>query len=322
MPEKITIGRRFDRWTVIGPPIMTPKGEAKWLCRCKCGTVRHVLARSLTTKKHPSRSCGCLRREALREAISHDLHGMFFEDLEVLGVAEHRNDNGNVWWRCKCSCGEICEYPGSLLVTGRRTHCPSPKHKRYAYKDITGQTIGNLTALYRIPGNQNGSSMWHCRCELCGGEVDYSYNTIRFTDVQSCGCQKKRHDAALPKLLTHTNGTSIDHLRSKKIPSSNTTGAKGVYRKGEKFFAKLVFQQKQYQIGTFSSFQDAVKAREEAEHRVFDVTVEAYNRWKETADADPQWAEQHPFQVVVDRDQNGTLYARILSSVSPVFSAS
>lgn len=306
--KKISIGQTFGLWTVIGAPILTPKGEAKWLCRCDCGTIRHVLARSLTTKTSPSRSCGCQRVINAKKAISHNLLGLTFGDLEVVKEASPRGD-GNRWWTCKCSCGDLYDVPGTLLVTGRRRHCPNTAHREYAFKDITGQTFGNLTALHRLPGSKNGSVMWRCRCELCGEEVDYSYNTISYTRVQSCGCQKKRHDALLPSLIAHQDGTSIDHLRSKKVPSSSTTGVKGVYRRKDKYIAKMVFQQKQYHIGTFSSLAEAAKARELAEHRVFDATVEHYEKWKAAADADPQWAKEHPFKVEILRDADTRIYA-------------
>lgn len=303
---KITIGQSFGFWTVIGAPILTPKGEAKWLCRCKCGTIRHVLDRGLIYGR--SKSCGCQRVATSRARLSHNLLGMTFGDLKVVKKAAPRGD-GNVWWTCECSCGNTYDVQGTLLVNGRRTHCPNRMHRKHAYKDITGLTIGNLTAIHKLPERKNGSVMWRCRCELCGNEVDYSYDTICFSSVKSCGCQKKRHDLALPSFITHEDGTSIDHLRSKKLPTSNTTGVRGVYRRGDKYIAKMVFQQKQYHIGTFNSVHEAAKAREQAEQRVFDATVEHYDRWKAAADADPQWAKENPFRVFVERDKDTGFYA-------------
>ena len=42
--------------------------------------------------------------------------------------------------------------------------------------------------------------------------------------------------------LTHVAGTSVDMLKSKKIPTDNTTGYKGVYLIRGKYVAKIVFQ--------------------------------------------------------------------------------
>lgn len=53
-------GQRFGRWTVLH---RMPKdgGQAKWFCRCDCGTERVV--RSIELRRGNSKSCGCLQRE-------------------------------------------------------------------------------------------------------------------------------------------------------------------------------------------------------------------------------------------------------------------
>lgn len=60
--------------------------------------------------------------------------------------------------------------------------------------------------------------------------------------MKSCGCQKKEHDKSLQSFLTHVAGTSVDALKSKKVPTDNTTGYKGVYLIRGKYVAKIVFQ--------------------------------------------------------------------------------
>lgn len=58
---KIEVGNRFDRWIVI---VRAPYGsnhQAKWLCRCDCGTEKVVFQNSLV--RGLSRSCGCLHKE-------------------------------------------------------------------------------------------------------------------------------------------------------------------------------------------------------------------------------------------------------------------
>lgn len=58
------IGREFGRLTVVG--VAERKGYV--VCECVCGSRVEVRANSLTKKKCPTRSCGCLRTELLREA--------------------------------------------------------------------------------------------------------------------------------------------------------------------------------------------------------------------------------------------------------------
>ena len=200
---------------------------------------------------------------------------------------------------------------GSLLVTGRRTHCPDKKAHRdklnYKTSDITGQKFRRLTALYPTE-KRNGkkSVVWHCRCE-CGNEVDFTYNELMYSSVQSCGCQKKENDQKLKTLLTHVAGTSLDMIKSQKLPTDNTTGYKGVYLIKGKYVAKIVFQKKQYFLGTYSNPEDAAKARKEGEKILFEGTAEYYERWQKRAEEDPEWAEANPVSIKVDRDSTGDL---------------
>lgn len=136
-------GQKIGRWTVLDDCTITASGERKWLCRCECGTERYVLERAL--KSGGSQSCGCLRREKAAEAVSHNLTGQTFGELTVLSRAEERPKNGGVWWHCSCSCGNTYDVPGSLLVTGKRTHCPGEEHERnYASSDISGKKFDRL----------------------------------------------------------------------------------------------------------------------------------------------------------------------------------
>lgn len=307
-------GQRFGRWTVLDDYITVERKtggikERKWLCRCECGTERYVLERGLLYGG--SQSCGCLTRERFREATTLSLAGKTFGDLTVLEQVEERSPQGGVQWRCRCSCGEEYIIAGTLLVTGRVSHCPNReahKEKRnYKVSDITGQKFERLTALYPVDERtQKGGRIWHCRCD-CGNEVDVPYNDLLYSNMKSCGCQKKENDQKLQENLTRISGTSMDMIRSKKIPTDNTTGYKGVYRKQGKYFAKLVFQQKQYHLGTYDRIEDAADARKKAEEDIFDEMDAYYAAWKIRADLDPQWAEENPVYATVERNGDGTL---------------
>jgi len=91
-------------------------------------------------------------------------------------------------------------------------------------------------------------------------------------------------------------------LKSKKIPKDNTTGYKGVYLVRGKYIAKIVFQKKQYLLGTYENIEDAANARREAEEVLFDGVAEHYRKWKERADTDSEWARENPVEVIVDQN--------------------
>ncbi len=308
MTEKrtIEIGTKIGRWTVLEKPVVSENGQKKCLCRCACGTKRYVLERSL--RYGGSNSCGCLRREETRKVIALDLAGKSFGELTVLHRAAHQRKNGGIWWTCQCSCGNLYDVSGSLLVNGKRTHCSGKSHERnYASMDITGKKFHRLTALYPTEKRDaRGSVVWHCRCE-CGTELDVAYNSLVHCNMKSCGCQKKEHSQKLHGFLTHTAGTSIDMLKSKKIPTDNTTGYRGVYFIKGKYVAKIVFQKKAYYLGNYEKIEEAAAARKEAEEQLFGETAQFYDKWKVRADADPAWAEENPMHIFVEKDTGGRL---------------
>lgn len=295
-------GRTFGRWTVLDYFILTAKGEKKWKCRCTCGTERFVLERSL--KSGGSLSCGCLRKEAAQKAVAYDLAGSVFGELTVLRKSDRKRSYGGVWWLCQCTCGKLCDASATMLINGKQTHCGKEHHgKNYAFADVTGKRFHRLTALYpTTKRDEKGSVIWHCACD-CGNEIDVSYNSLMYSELKSCGCQKKEHDQNLHTYLTHIDGTSLDAIRSKKVPSDNTTGYRGVYLIKGKYAAKIVFQKKAYYLGTFENMADAVRARQDAEKQLFDDTAAFYEKWKEQALHDPAWAKENPIQIQVKKDR-------------------
>lgn len=305
-------GRHFDRWTVLDECIVNERGERKWLCRCTCGTERYVAQRSLLSGN--SKSCGCKRSESIVQATSPDLTGKKYGELTVLRRSYKKHRNAGSYWICQCSCGNEYETTGSLLVTGRRNHCSNPLHTHRGYSDITGKKFGKLTALYPLKKtDKSRSRIWHCLCD-CGQEVDKSYNSLQYGNVQSCGCIRKEYNQQLSNHLTHVDGTSMDILKSKKTPSDNTTGCKGVYRIRGKYVAKIVFQKKAYYLGTFEDYEEAVNARKEAESVIFEEVVLFYKEWQQKAEEDRQWAVENPIKIRVNKEHDG----RLKVSCSPV----
>lgn len=296
---RITTGDKYGRWTVLYDSITDTKGKRRWLCRCECGTERYVQEISLLYGG--SMSCGCLRKENVAKALSPDLTGNKFGELTVIRKVEHPK-GGAVRWLCKCSCGADYEVKGTLLVTGRKTHCSSKVHrKKRLFSDITGQRFGRLTAMYPTEQSNKGRYIiWRCQCD-CGNQLDVSYNQLMYTHQKSCGCQKKEQDQKLKTFLIHVDGTSVDAIKSKKIPVDNTTGYRGVYLIKGKYVAKITFQKKTYYLGTYDNIKDAAEARKEAEEVLFVGTAEHYQKWKALADKDSTWAAANPVQIIVTK---------------------
>ena len=185
------------------------------------------------------------------------------------------------------------------VVLQEKTHKQNEKHTRAV--DISGQRFGMLKALYPTPKRDSkGFIIWHCLCD-CGSQTDVSYNALVHSKQQSCGCRKKQHEEKLHTFLTFVDGTNIDTLKSKKVPANNTTGTKGVYLIRGKYVAKIVFQKKQYILGSYANIEDAAAARINAEKQLNDAVVGYYEKWSQRAENDPAWVENNPVRISVDK---------------------
>ena len=142
--------------------------------------------------------------------------------------------------------------------------------------------------------------------------MDIPYNWLMYSGMQSCGCQRREHEQSLSTYLTHVNGTSLDMIRSKKIPNDNTTGYRGVYLIKGKYVAKIVFQKKAYYLGVYDNIEEAAEARKEAEELLFDGATAHYERWKIKADADPEWAVNNPVEIIVSKKSASELNVTFL----------
>ena len=96
MGRKIDLtGKKIGRLTVITEAGSDKHGHVKWLCQCECGTQKVILGDPL--QRGLTRSCGCLRKEAVSKATS--THGMsgtttYSAWNSMLGRCIYPNTNG------------------------------------------------------------------------------------------------------------------------------------------------------------------------------------------------------------------------------------
>ena len=63
------VGKEFGYLKVVG----RSSRPGYVVCRCKCGNFKDIRATSLTKRKQPTRSCGCLQKEFASEVSSKTL---------------------------------------------------------------------------------------------------------------------------------------------------------------------------------------------------------------------------------------------------------
>lgn len=117
----IKIGTIFGRLTVISnTDKLTKHGKTLWLCVCSCGEKVEVTGSNLI--KGTSRSCGCSRKDTIRQMRVKDLTNQRFGRLTVLFVV-YSSSGKRVSWRCVCDCGRETTVSSTSLVSGNTQSC-------------------------------------------------------------------------------------------------------------------------------------------------------------------------------------------------------
>ena len=158
MNRKDLTGETFGEWTVI-----RYIGNGLWECKCSCGTIKNILTGKLTSGQ--TKSCGHNKLV--------DLTGKTFGEWTVLSY------EGNMMWKCKCSCGEIRSISSRHLRNGVSTNCGhlgNPKRIK-----LEGTTVGEYEVLKYF-----GNKYYQCRCSCGRLKVIHASRLINKT-VNSCG---------------------------------------------------------------------------------------------------------------------------------------
>lgn len=153
--------------------------------------------------------------------------------------------------------------------------------------DLSGFVSGKLTALEPTDKRKDGKVIWRCFCE-CGNEVYASSTMLKQKRTKSCGCLRKQKSSATGSKTIYKNskrrgfneGTMLEAIsEKKKINSNNKSGTTGVYVNSKGKWEACLFLQGEVKFKqSFSSKQDAINARKEAEEKYFKPILEKYGK--------------------------------------------
>lgn len=190
-------------------------------------------------------NCGCQRSKRASESRRENLIGKKFGHLTVVALDEERTEykNHKTYWLCKCDCGnpELVSRKSSSLKDSTRIskcdRCRSDESKtiskQHCYKNLIGQTFGDLTVI-QDSGQRTAvrSVIWLCKCS-CGSDAQIFKSTTDLLHPQTtrtalnCGCKKKKSkgEDKISKILNELN---IKFEREKTFDDclNNYTGAK------------------------------------------------------------------------------------------------
>lgn len=254
---KIEIGYRVGMLTVTERTEQRKNGYTIWLCKCDCGGEIRLDTRCL--QRGTVTDCGCI--SVVKPGML-DLTGQRFGKLTCLELYEGKDKRGNTQWLCRCDCGNTCVAAVPQLKSGYKKSCGCLSHP--PLKDFIGKQFGKLTVT-EYAGKRAGMHRWKCKCE-CGKETVVGQTLLQSGKTQSCGCMQTTAYLRNPGIIDGTSVSILEYYKTHLSPY-NTSGHTGVYRdkKSGKWIAKIGFKGKTYNLGIYSEFQDAVKARERGE---------------------------------------------------------
>lgn len=124
--------------------------------------------------------------ESTRPWNHKDLSGQRFGKLFVIRDSLKRNENHNIYWLCRCDCGNEKEITGCNL-RNKTQDCSCVKSFT---QNLTGRKFEKLLVIEpAAKKDKHNHARWLCKCD-CGNFVEvYAYHLKSKTQpTKSCGC--------------------------------------------------------------------------------------------------------------------------------------
>ncbi|MFB0845749.1 AP2 domain-containing protein [Paenibacillus oleatilyticus] len=207
-----------------------------------------------------------------------DLTGMTFGRLTVIERGKN-SKTGQAYWWCFCECGEVKQFRGTHLTSGRSTSCGCYSVDRAIKHRMSG------TPEYRAYYNMIK------RCEYIN---DHRYMDYGGRGIRVCPEWRESFEQFLADMGPRpTRNHSIDRIdvnghyepkncrwavketqeHNKRPRKDSPVGVRGVRHDGQsgKYIAQIYVNGKTRRIGTFITLEEASAARKEAEARFWGV---------------------------------------------------
>ena len=174
-------------------------------------------------------------------------------------------------WRQALSDGGLSARTVETYVTDVNALLRWAGHEKLCFRqgspaNLARRRFGRLVAIEPLPERERygHSILWRCRCD-CGREIEVPANQLSRGRYKSCGCMRTEQ---LLESNLYIDNTCLKKVLSDTVRKDNTSGYPGVFRKRDKWVARIQYKGKIHSLGSYDRLEDAVKARKEAEQRV------------------------------------------------------
>lgn len=209
-------------------------------------------------------------------AKASDLVGQTFGQLTVVMRADIKSNRGESIWVCKCSCGGTSAVLQWNLRSGNTKSCGCLK-------------IAKNTKHGKINSREYNS--WAKMTQRCRNKENPKYNDYGGRGITICDRWKESFENFLEDMGYCPEGLSLDRIDvngnyepgncrwtdnteqsyNQRLSSRNTSGKSGVcfHQNVNKWHARISKENKQYHLGYYDTFEEAVAAREKAELELY-----------------------------------------------------
>ena len=128
-----------------------------------------------------------------RNVVKMDLVNKKFNKLLVLEKLPKRGKHGEIYWSCRCDCGNLKTVRCDALRKNKIKSCGC-----LLKVNLTGKVFGYLTVIGRSSlKNKYGKVYWDCSCK-CGGSHILTTERLTSGSAHSCGCKNLRRSKDNP----------------------------------------------------------------------------------------------------------------------------
>lgn len=224
----IKIGQRFEKLTVIEYAGKDKYNNNLWKCKCDCGNFKNVATKDLNAGHIKSCGCGSVATRFKRQ-----------EDSYIKNIYNLSSYNYGVGY-----------YKNKQFLFDKEDY---DLIKEYIWVIADNDYVKSY---YKTDGTKNKKAIRLHVLVMHSDPKKYDVDHIHHNLLDNRKSQ-------LRKVL------HCENIMNTKLYSNNTTGVKGVYwdKSRNKWMVAITAYKKTYHIGRFDKFEDAVKARHDAERK-------------------------------------------------------
>ncbi len=210
--------------------------------------------------------------------------GKTFGCMYVDRVDLERLSNGHTRSVCSCHCihcGTSHRYHFSSLLRNPPNfckNCPSEFRKYPSNDDLSGNDFPSFRVIRREGPAIGLKTLWLCTCKVCGRECLIQQRYLKV--YKSCGCLMKDAQKAGQDFCRELaqRGTSYAAIRPQRaLNRNNQSGVRGVCKGTNRAWrAYISIRRTSISLGEYDRFEDAVRARKEAEAKYFKPEIDTF----------------------------------------------